>query len=111
MLFDSLTIVTLAPGMTPCASLTTPRNPPWKDWATRGADETSAATRSQAAERTIRMGPPDEDGSADSYTFLCSEEGRRRERQKGGKAGRQKFKAGRQKAERRRQEGEGRKVK
>src|SRR4029079_9790008 len=93
MLFDSLTIVTLAPGMTPCASLTTPRKPPWKDWARRGADATSAATKIQTAARTTRMGPPwNEDRRADSYTFL------RLEKWKGAKAGRREGrKAGRQK--------------
>src|SRR4051794_31340081 len=61
--FDSLTSVTVTPGITPWASFTDPRKPPWKDCAatvdgieqTRSADARMHATE-ESSDRIIH--PP-----------------------------------------------------
>ena len=56
--FASLTIVTVTPGMTPCASLTTPRRPPCDDCAFRcagNAEKRTTASREQSAVESVRI--------------------------------------------------------
>ena len=56
--FRSLIIVTVTPGITPCASLTTPRSPPWDDCAFRCvgyAASRVAASREQSAVESVRI--------------------------------------------------------
>src|SRR5262249_34204690 len=50
-----LTSETVAPGITPCASLTVPRRPPWNDWAnaTVPASDTTRTTTISRAQRMV----------------------------------------------------------